>query len=108
MDTARPKTETMNVTTARQQFSQLLNRVHQESVRVVIEKDGVPVAFLAPMIDLRRLYRDDEKREEVFRVIAEMSRGFEDVPEEELEREIEKAIAEVRAERRAARAARVA
>ena len=76
--------------------------------RVVIEKDGLPVAVLVSPKDLEWIERFETEWEEDFAVFDEMSAAFAGVPAEEIERETAKAVAEVRAEMRAARASGVA
>ncbi len=98
-----PEIETMNVSTARKQFSETLDRVHRGEARVVVEKSGIPVGAVVSMDDLEQLKRIDRNRTKLLEAMANIARHFEDVPEDELEREVEKAIAEVKAERRGRR-----
>jgi prevent-host-death family protein len=103
---ALPKTpalETMNVSEARKQFSETLDRVHRREARVVVEKSGIPVGAIVSMDDLEQLKRIDRNRTQLLEAMTNIARHFEDVPEAELEREVEKAIAEVKAERRGQR-----
>jgi prevent-host-death family protein len=93
-------TQTISASVARQQFSQLLNRVFRRESRVLIEKSGIPVAAIVTAEDLERLTQLDRQRERGMAATRRMRQAFRDVPPEEIEREIEKAIAEVRAERR--------
>jgi prevent-host-death family protein len=95
------KTLTLNVTETRQQFSQLLNQVYRGEVRVVVEKNGIPVAALVTMSDAEVSDREQERRERAFAVIDEIREAFKDVPQDELDRMVEQAIAEVRAQNRA-------
>ncbi len=101
---ALPKTpalETMNVSEARKQFSETLDRVRRREARVVVEKSGVPMGAVVSMDDLARLKRIDQNREELREILAQTRSAFEGIPPDEIEAEIEKAIAEVKAERRA-------
>ncbi len=94
------QTVTMNVTDARQHFSEVLTKVFRGQSRVVVEKSGIPVAAIISTADLERLRRYDEQRVERFRALAETSRAFNDVPLEELEEQVAKALASVRARKR--------
>jgi len=93
-----PMTKTINVTDARQQFSQLLNQVFRKETRVVVEKSGIPVAAIISARDLDRLNQLEAQRGERFKVIDGMRAAFADVTDAELEREIDKAVTQVRAE----------
>src|ERR1700730_9075131 len=102
MREAEPMTQTMNVTDAREHWSQVINAVFRRQKRVVLEKAGLPVAALVSTEDLERLRRYDAEREADFAVLARIVAAFADVPAEEIDREVAKALADVRAERRAA------
>ena len=95
-----PMTQTMKASEARQQFSQLLNRVSRRETRVVVEKSGVPVAAIISAQDLEELARFEAQREKDFAIIDEIRAAFKDVPDEELEREVARAVAEARAKLR--------
>ena len=95
--------QTVKVTDARQQFSELINRVYKERRRVVIEKSGIPVAALISAQDLERFDQMEAQRRRDFAIIDEISAAFDDVPDDELEREVTKAIAAVRADDRRSR-----
>ena len=106
---ARPKpmTQRIKASEARQTWSKLINKVHDGDVRVIVEKDGIPVAGLVSAADLERLGLLEAERERNFSIVDEMREAFRDIPDEELEREITKAVEaarqELRAERRADR-----
>lgn len=93
-------TQTLAVSEARQQFSQLLNQVFRREKRVVIEKSGVPVAALVSADDLEQLRRFEEQRREDFTVLDRLREAFSGVSAEEIEREVARAVAEVRTENR--------
>ena len=95
-----PMTQTMNATTVRQAWSQLLNKVYRRETRVIVEKSGIPVVALVSLEDLERLQRYEEQRAKDFAILDEMGEAFKDVPPEDIEREVAKALAEVRAENR--------
>jgi len=93
-------TQIINVTEARQRWSQLLNQVFRSETRVVVEKSGIPVAAIISAKDLERFNRLEAQRAERFKVLDEMREAFKDVSAEDIEREVAKALAEVREERR--------
>lgn len=94
-----PMTEKINASEARQQWSELLNKVFRNETRVVVEKSGIPVAALVSTDDLARLNRLDQQRREDFAVIDELRAAFQGVPAEEIEAEADRAIATSRAQR---------
>jgi prevent-host-death family protein len=93
-----PMTQTINVTEARQRWSELLNRVSRRETQLIVEKAGVPVAAIISVKDLERLRKWEERRRRRFEALHQSQAAFEDLPDEEVERELAKAIAEVRAE----------
>lgn len=98
-----PETQTKQISEVQRQLDALVNDVSHQESRVLIEKNGTPVAALVSPDDLRRLERFEQEREADFAIIDEVREAFKDVPPEELEREAAKAINEVRAEMRAER-----
>jgi prevent-host-death family protein len=96
----RPETQTVKASSARENWSKLLNQVHGGATRVIVEKDGVPVAGLISATDLERLQLLEAERERNFGILDEIRSVFEGIPDDELEEQIERALAEVRAERR--------
>jgi prevent-host-death family protein len=103
-----PVTQPIKASEARQNWSKLLKNVHSGHVRLLVEKDGIPVAGIISAADLERFAVLEAERDRSMAVIEEIREAFRDVPDEELEREIDKAVsaarAELRAEREAARA----
>lgn len=83
-----------------QHLSSLVNEVARQQTRVLIEKDGIPVAALISADDLRLFTRLEEQRAERFKVIDEIREAFKDVGPEEIERETDRIIANIRAENR--------
>lgn len=98
-----PKTQTLGATEARQQFSKLLNEVFRGETRVVVEKNGIPVAAIISAEDLEQLDRYQEERRERFAVLDRIGEAFKDVPLEEIEREVDRAVREAREAYRAQR-----
>jgi prevent-host-death family protein len=93
-----PVTETMTSSEVRHQFADTINRVAKDETRVIVEKNGVPVAAIVPIRDLRRISQIDLDDMEAWELINEVRSKFQGVSNEELEREALKAVAEVRAE----------
>jgi prevent-host-death family protein len=93
-------TKTMKASDARQQFSDVLNRVYRDHTRVLVERSGIPIAAIVSTEDLAILNQLDAERAERFAGLSRISEAFADVPADELEREVERAIAEGRAKAR--------
>lgn len=100
MSERQPVTQTLNVSEARQQFSQLLNKVFRGETRVIVEKSGIPVAAIISAGDLDELTRLEREREEDFNAFDATREAFKDVSDEELELEVTRAIGEIRARNR--------
>jgi prevent-host-death family protein len=97
-------TETVTVAAARERFDDLLaHAAGGRGRRVVIERDGEPVAAVISFRDLERFDLLLRQRQRNWDKLERISRAFDDVPDEELEREIDKAVAEARAELRGRR-----
>ena len=94
-----PMTQSMNISRARDQFSQVINKVYRKETRVLVEKSGIPVAAIVSTEDLKELQRMEAQRAEEFKVIDRMREAFKDVPQQEIDQEVDKAIAQVRAEK---------
>jgi antitoxin YefM len=93
-------TQTMKASDARQQFSDVLNRVHRDHTRVLVERSGIPIAAIVSTEDLALLNQLDAERAERFAGLSRISEAFADVPGEELVREVERTIAEGRTKAR--------
>jgi prevent-host-death family protein len=89
-------TQTINASTARQEFSKILNKVFREEARIVVEKSGIPVAAIIPAEDLKRLDQLEKERVDRFRILDEVKTAFKDIPEAEIEKETDKALSRVR------------
>jgi prevent-host-death family protein len=90
MDERQPVTQTMSIADVQRQFSRLVDQVAHQQMRLIVEKDGAPVAAIISAADLARLER--REREERFRILDEIGAAFQDVPSEELEREVTRAL----------------
>ena len=89
-------TQTINASTARQEWSKILNKVFREETRIVVEKSGIPVAAIISARDLKRLDRLEKERSDRFRVLDEIKAAFRDIPESEIENEADQALTRVR------------
>ena len=92
--------ETVNVTDARARWRDLLNRVFNREARVIIERNGIPVAALVSTEDLRYLERRDAQRAADMQLFERMSAAFADLSDEEREAGVAAAVADARAELR--------
>jgi prevent-host-death family protein len=89
-------TQTINASTARQEWSKILNKVFREETRIVVEKSGIPVAAIISAEDLKRLDQLEKKRSDRFRVLDEIKAAFRDIPEAEIENETDQALTRMR------------
>lgn len=101
-------TRIIKISALKNELSRVMNAVSSDEARVLVEKNGVPVAAivsvsdLSKLVDIERLNRD-QVAEDPWAVIDRMREAFKDVPDEEIERETDRIIARIRAENRAAR-----
>ena len=93
---SRPMTQTINASTARQEWSKILNKVFREETRIVVEKSGIPVVAIISSKDLKRLDQLEKERSDHFRILDEVKAAFRDVPEAEIENETDQALTRVR------------
>ncbi len=107
MPRQQPETQTIKASEVRQQFSSVINHVARDEARVIVEKNGLPVAAIVPAKDLRRLEQIDADIAEGWKVVESMREAFRDVPDEEIERETQRIFAEMREESRRRRQALV-
>jgi prevent-host-death family protein len=101
-----PMTQTMKASQARQEFSQLLNKVFRRETRVVVEKHGIPVAAIISAQDLERFTALEAERQARFQVLDEIHARNRDQDPDEVERDVAEEIAAMRAERREQQARR--
>ena len=100
MSRHQPNIQTVESSEAQQRWSQLLNQVFQHGTRVVLEKDGSPVAAIISTEDLERLNRLEARQTERFAIVARMREAFADVSPEQLERDMVRVMEEVRSQSR--------
>jgi prevent-host-death family protein len=101
-----PMTQTMKASQARQEFSQVLNKVFRRETRVIVEKSGIPVAAIISAEDLERLTQFEADRQARFKVIDEIQARNRDKDPDEVERDVAEEIAAMRAEQRRKQAPR--
>jgi prevent-host-death family protein len=92
--------QVMNASQARENWSEVINKVFLKETRVIVEKSGIPVAAIISAEDLEKLNRLEAERQADFSILDEIRDAFNDVPADEIEREVAKAVAAVRAEAR--------
>ena len=90
----------MKASEARQQWSQLLNKVFKDQTRVIVEKSGIPIAAVISAEDLERFNKLEKQREQNFAILDEIGEQFKDVPVEEIEQQVNSALKQVRLENR--------
>src|SRR5262249_12745171 len=95
-----PMTQTIKASQARQEFSQLLNKVFRRETRVIVEKSGIPVAAIISAEDLEHFTRLEAERQARFKVIDEIHARNWDKDPDEVERDVAQEIAAMRAEER--------
>jgi len=93
-------TETMSEADSRARYSEILERVLQDEDRVIIEKDGVPVAAIVPLSVVRDAETTERRRQDLREAFEATRKAMRGIPPDEIEREIENAIAEVEESRR--------
>ena len=100
-----PMTQTINVTEARQKWSQLLNKVFRHETQVIVEKSGIPVAAIISAQDLARFKRLEAQRAERFKILDRIGAPFKDEIPAESARLAAQAVAEAREAHRKQQAA---
>ena len=80
-------TQTINVTEARQKWSQLLNDIFRFKRRVIVEKSGIPVAAIISPADLERFSRWEAQQAERFKVLDRIGAAFKHESPEVIEQE---------------------
>lgn len=91
-----PANRKMHISEITSQFDDLVDAVVREETRVIIEREGTPVAAIVSAEDLRRWLRFERHREEQFKIVDELRKAFKDVSPEEIEQEADRAVAEIR------------
>jgi hypothetical protein len=99
-----PTARSIDASDAGPAWSQALDRVARSRERVVVERDGVPVAAIISSVDLELLRQLEKQRTDDFAVLDEIGEAFEDESPALSERLATQAVAEARAARRELRA----
>lgn len=100
MQQREPALETISASFLRGHWRAILDQVARGERRVLVTRQGVPVAALIALDDLERLQRFENERASDVVLLTEMQAAFRDVPNDELERSGDLALEEVRAEQR--------
>ena len=95
-----PVTQTMSASQVQQVWDQLLDRVSQRETRVLVERDGTPVAAIISVEDLHRLTRFERERAARFKALDEIAARNADKDPDEVERDIAEEITAMRQEQR--------
>jgi hypothetical protein len=106
MATHEPPVRSLDVDEVTRTLPETLVTVSRKQERIIIEKDGTPVAAIVSLQDLKQLARLDAEREERFKVFDRIGAAFAHETEEESERLALLALAEVREEMQREREAR--
>lgn len=99
MENQKPVTETIKASEARKHWGSLLNEVSRSEKRVIVEKNGLPVAAIVSLFALNRLERYEQRQSQRLRILEEVGELFQDVSDEELEREMTNAVRQAREEK---------
>jgi prevent-host-death family protein len=97
-----PVIQTLKASEAREQFSQLLNRVFRRESRVLVEKSGIPVAAIVSAADLEQLTQLEQRRAERFKLLGRLREAFADRSEEQIVEEVAAVVARIREKERSA------
>ena len=79
-------------------MDRILEDASRADARVVLEKDGVPIAAVISAQDYEWMLHREAERARRIAILDEIGTAFADVPAEELERQIARAVTEVPAE----------
>jgi hypothetical protein len=72
--------------------------VSRSATRVIVQRDGIPLAAIISVEDFQELRRLEAERDQDFAVLDEIHEAFKGISTEELEREAERALSEIRAD----------
>jgi prevent-host-death family protein len=100
MSEGEPVIQRINASRAHLEWSRLLTSVSNGEARIIVEKNGTPVAAMISAEDLHRLTWMEADRRERFKGLDRLREAFKDVPPDEIEAEVAQALADVRQENR--------
>jgi prevent-host-death family protein len=83
---------------ARNNFADLVGRVHYSRETVIVERSGKPMLAMIPIDVYEQMIAE---REALFQVVDRLKERVPDLPEEEVIEDVSEAIAAVRASRNA-------
>ena len=106
MTDQRQTPRAIDVTEAERCLAALVDQVAGRKGRVVVQRDGKPVAALISAVDLECLEALDRRAAEHWAFIQEIHARNADKDPDEVERDVAEAIAEARAEARAEKLAK--
>jgi prevent-host-death family protein len=89
---------TIGAREARNNFADLLGRVHYSQETIIVERSGKPMVAMIPIGLYEQMMAEREAR---FAVLDRIQAQLPDLPEDEVYQDVAEAIAAVRAERRA-------
>ena len=92
------RTKTIPALEARTQLGQIMKDVQSGSVRVLVEKSGVPMVGIISADEFERLITEREAR---FAVIDRVRRRLPNVSDSGIQRDVREALKQVRRRRRA-------
>jgi prevent-host-death family protein len=98
----RPPLGKINTTQLQREIGTVMRRVAVGKERLVVEREGYPVAVMLPYPDYEALIRQ-AAGQELVAVLDEMQRGNEAVSEEEVAADVSRAIRERRQRRRSSK-----
>jgi len=84
---------------ARNNFADLVGRVHYSRETVIVERSGKPMLAMIPIDVYEQMIAE---REALFQVVDRLKERVPDLPEEEVIEDVSEAVAAVRASRNAA------
>lgn len=99
-------TRSVDADDIKQSLPQTLSAVARSGERVIVEEDGVAVAAIVSLDDLKQLTRLDARREAFFQTLERIGAASADEDPEESDRLTALALAEAREEMRRERAAK--
>ena len=83
---------------ARNNFADLVGRVHYSGETVIVERSGKPMLAMIPIDVYEQMIAE---REALFQVVDRLKERVPDLPEEEVIEDVSEAVAAVRASRNA-------
>jgi PHD/YefM family antitoxin component YafN of YafNO toxin-antitoxin module len=102
-DVSVDETITVTIADLAERLDEMMERITGNETRVVIERDGTPVAALIPAREMAWLARFEEQQAEREALLTRLGEPFKDIPPEQIEAEVAEVVAEVRAEMEAER-----